>query len=128
MINLLFGTTISIITTLFVLAMLAFIAITFVRRGSIGKWGRLILVFILVGTSISALSATRDGFATTEAVFAMMSTQALICAAAGALIFLTGLVSIFIKNQKFRRAGFHLISILFIAQVLTVEASRAILN
>ena len=127
MFKLFFGDVISVLTTAFVLAMLVFIVLTYKNRANIDKWGRRILLFILVGTAISALSATRDGFATASAMFAMMSIQSLICAAAGALIFLAGLVAIFVRNQKFRRAGFQIISVLFIVQVLAIEVSRTVL-
>lgn len=125
MFDLFFGSVMSVITTVFVLALLAFAVVAFVRRGDIGKWGRLILIFILAGTAVSAFSATRDAYMTEKALFAPVSFQSLVCSAAGGLIFLTGIVSLFVKSQKFRKAAFQLISVSFIIQVLTVEISRA---
>jgi hypothetical protein len=127
MFNLYFGSVISILTTVFILALLAFIAVSILQRHKISRWGRLILIFILAGTAVSAFSATRDAFMLENALFAPMSIQSLICSIAGGLIFLTGLVSIFVKKQSFRRFSFHLISLLFLAQVISVEFSRAIL-
>lgn len=127
MFRLFFGDVISILTTVFVLAMLAFVVITFKNRGTISKWGRRILIFILVGTAISALSATRDAYMMESAVFSVRSIQSMLCSIAGGMIFLAGIVSIFIRNQKFRKTGFQIISVLFIIQVLAVEVSRTIL-
>jgi uncharacterized membrane protein len=125
MLKLYFGNAISIMTTVFVLALLFFVIYAFIRRGEIDKWGRYILVFILVGTAISGLSATRDAYMTANALFTPNGLQSLICAIAGGLIFLTGIVSLFVRKQAFRKIAFQLISIFFIIQVVTVEVSRA---
>lgn len=124
MINLLFGSLFSILTTVFVAGMLVFIALAHRYRSRIQKWGWLIGLFILIGTAISAFSAMRDGYATTEAVFAMNSMQSSLCSIAGGAIFLTGLVSIFLKNQLHKQRCFYIISGLFIIQVLVIEISR----
>jgi hypothetical protein len=124
MLQLYFGNVISIITTAFVLALIAFAVIAFVRRGSIGKWGRFILLFIIVGTAVSAFTATRDAFMMAGALFAPSSIQSLVCSIAGGLIFLTGIVCLFVRNQRFRKGAFQMISVLFLAQVLAVEVSR----
>ncbi|MPN29691.1 hypothetical protein SDC9_177144 [bioreactor metagenome] len=124
MLDLFFGDIYAVLTTVFVLVMLAFIIIVFIKRRSIEKWGRLILVFVLAGTIISALSAARDAFMMENALFALTSAQALICSVTGGLIYLIGLVSIFVRKQSFRRISFQLISVLFIIQVITIEASR----
>jgi hypothetical protein len=65
---------------------------------------------------------------TDNALFTPASVQSIVCSLAGGLIFLTGLVSIFVRNQKFRKAGFCLISALFLIQVVTIEASRIALS
>jgi hypothetical protein len=127
MFKLFFGDVMSVVTTVFVLAMFAFIVLAFINRGRITKWGRLILIFILAGTAISAFSATRDAFAMENAVFAMFGLQSAVCAIAGAAIVLLGLVMLFLKKQGARKAGFMMISALFLVQVMTVEVSRVIL-
>lgn len=128
MFNLFFGDLFSALTTVFVLGMLVFATISFLKRYRIEKWGRRILVFILVGTAISGLSAMRDAYMTNSALFSVSSIQSEICSLAGGLIFLIGLAAIFIRNQKFRKMSFHLISVFFIVQVITIEASRIALN
>jgi hypothetical protein len=127
MLTLFFGDLFSILTTLLVLGLLVFIALTIKNRGTITKWGRLILIFILAGTAVSAFSATRDAYMMEGALFSASSIQSTICSVAGGAIFLTGLISIFVRKQTFRRAVFHLISAFFVVQVLTIEISRAVI-
>jgi hypothetical protein len=125
MIDLYFRNAVSVITIALVLGMLAFIVLSITNGSKIQKWGRLIALFIVVGVAISALSATRDGFAAQNALFGMTSMQTLVCSLAGGAIALTGIVSIFLRKQAARRVCFHIISTLFVTQVLVVEISRA---
>lgn len=127
MLGLYFGDVISVVTILLVVG-LAVMAVLALKNGAkVTKWGRLIALFIVLGTAISALSATRDAYATQQAVFAMTSTQSTICSIAGGAIYLTGIVCIFLKKQEARRIGFIMITALFAVQVLTVEVSRAVI-
>ena len=127
MIDLYFKDAVTVITIGLVLAMLAFIVISITHGAKVQKWGRLIALFIVVGVAISALSATRDAYAMPGALFGMTSMQALVCAGAGAVITLTAIVSIFLKKQGAKRMCFHIISALFVVQVLAVEISRVAL-
>jgi len=128
MFQLFFGDPISLTITLAVLAVFAIIALSFIKNKQITKWGRLVLVVILIGTAISGLSATRDAYMTSDAMFAVESIQSTLCSIAGGLIFLVGLTVLFVKRQSFREFGFFLISLLFILQVITIEASRIVLG
>lgn len=124
MLNLFFGNAFSTLTTAAILAMFAFMTIALMKRNQIQKWGRLILLFVVVGTAISGLSAMRDAYMTAQAVFSVSSLQSTICSLAGGLIFLTAILALFIRKQAFRRFGFAIISIFFLAQVLVIEVSR----
>jgi hypothetical protein len=99
MITLYFKDMISILTTIFVLAVLTLITVSMIRRKSIEKWGRLILIIVLAGTAISGLSATRDAYMMQNALFSAGSFQSILCAAVGGLISLIGIISIFIRRQ-----------------------------
>jgi hypothetical protein len=125
MVNLYFADAVSVVTIALVLAMLVFIVLSFTSGAKVENWGRIIALFIVVGVAVSALSATRDGFAAQNALFGMSSMQALVCSVAGGAVVLTGLVSIFLKKQAARKVCFHIISVLFVTQVLVVEISRA---
>lgn len=122
MLKLYFDGVFSILTILLVIGLMVLVIYAFKRNAKIQKWGRLIALFIIVGTAISALSATRDGYATSEALFAMDSWQSNVCSIAGGAIFLTGLISVFLKKQ--RRVCFYLVAALFVVQVAVVEGSR----
>ncbi|MHC1696281.1 MAG: hypothetical protein AB9835_13645 [Eubacteriales bacterium] len=128
MLKLFFCDLFSVLTTVFILGMVVFIALASMQRNKIKKWGRLILIFIHVGTAISGLSAMRDAYMTEDALFSVNSMQSTVCSIIGGLIFLTGFLSIFIRNQKYKKAGFHLVSILFIIQVITIEATRVVFS
>ena len=127
MIDLYFRDAVTIITIGLVLAMLAFIVISITHGTKVTKWGRLIALFVVAGIAISALSATRDAYATQGALFAMDSMQSLVCSIAGGAIVLAAIVSIFLKRQGAKRVCFHIISALFVVQVLAVEISRVAL-
>jgi len=86
------------------------------------RWGFAILVFILLGTFVSMTAAMRDAYATENAMFAMTSVQSNLCSIAGMLIFLSGVVAVFLRRQ--RKTIFTVISVLFLFQVLVIEGSR----
>ncbi len=124
MYNLYFGDLWSVLTLVLVSGTLVFMAAVMRRRERITHWGRLVAVFILVGTTISAFAAMRDGYGTDNAVFSMTSAQSNLCSLAGGLIFVVGLCCLFWKRQPVRRLCFFVISVAFALQVLTIEVSR----
>jgi peptidoglycan/LPS O-acetylase OafA/YrhL len=107
--------------------MLLFIFVSILNHPKIHRWGRPILLLIVVGTAISGIAAVRDAYMMENALFATEGMQSMICSVAGGLIFLTGLIAIFIRNQKYRKAGYFFIVTLFLIQVVTIEGSRIML-
>lgn len=127
MIDLYFANVYSILTTLLVIANFT-LAITVIRRqATIQKWGRIMFLFIGIGLAISGLSAMRDGYASSNAVFSMTSIQSNICSIAGGAIFLLGFVSLLVRKQSWRKLSFMVIVALFTIQVLVIEGSRLML-
>jgi hypothetical protein len=126
MLALFFSNPISGVTTFVLAAILAFAVIAFARRASVQKWGRLLLLLILIGTAASATSAARDGYAMAGALFPMDGAITLLCGVAGGLIYLTGLVCLFWRRQGARRAGFFLAAGLMAVQIAAVEGSRVL--
>ena len=124
MLNLYFGNLFSIITTTLVVGMILFIGVSILNHQKILYWGRRILIFIIVGTGISGVSAIRDAYMTEKALFSPEGLQSTICSLAGSLIFLIGIVSIFVRNQKFRKIAYFVIAALFFIQIITIELSR----
>lgn len=117
----------SVVTIVFVLGVFVFIMLAVKNNRRITKWGWMIGLFLLIGTAVSALSAMRDGLATADAVFALNGVQAIVCTIAGGAILLTGVISIFLKKELYKKRGFYAISALFIIQVAVIEASRLLL-
>lgn len=127
MLNLYFGNLFSVLTIVFVAAIILFIVLTLKNRNIVKKWGKLIWLFILVGTAISAFSAIRDSYAAPGALFAMDSIESTICSIAGGAIFLTGIISLFLRNQIYKKRCFYILSVLFTCMVLVIEVSRVII-
>jgi hypothetical protein len=119
-----FGSFAATLNTLFLLAIVAFVVLATRKRAEIAKWGRLTALILLVGTAVSVLSATRDGYGAPGALFPMDGAQSLVCSIAGGLVYLTGIVCLFVRRQGFRRAGFYAAAGLMALMVLTVEGSR----
>lgn len=124
MIKLLFGDTYSILTTLAVIGLLSFALMRITKLASNISWGKSIALFIAFGLGVSFLSAMRDGYAGEAALFSMTSMQSDICSIAGTLVLLTGLLSLFVRKDAFRRGAFMTITALFLTQVLVIEISR----
>ncbi len=124
MLKLFFANPISVVTTAVLVIILAFAFTAYMKRASVQKWGRLLLVLILIGTAASATSAVRDGYAAAGALFAMDGAITLICGVAGGVIYLTGFVCLFWRRQNVRRAGFFIAAALMAAQIAAVEGSR----
>lgn len=124
MLALFFGNPISAVTTAVLAAIFAFVILAFAKRSTIEKWGRLLVLLILIGVAASATSAARDGYATQGALFPMDGAISLLCGVAGGAIFLTGLVCLFWRRQAARRAGFFIAAALMAVQIAAVERSR----
>ena len=124
MLQLYFGDFAGVVTTVLILGETALIIAALRKPGTIKKWGRLILLFVVIGTAISAFSAMRDAYMMENAVFAANSVQSIVCSAAGVFIALAGVAALIGRNQKFRRIIFYMISAAFVLQVLTVEVTR----
>ncbi len=124
MIEFFFNDIFATMTTVLVVALLA---ASYKLHTSPGfrRWGLAILVFILLGTFVSMTAAMRDAYATENAMFEMTSLQSNLCSIAGMLIFLSGVVALFLRRQ--RKTIFTVISVLFLFQVLVIEGSRILM-
>ena len=71
MLVLFFANTVSVFTTAVLIAILTIAILAFRRRLAISKWGRMLLLLILIGTAASATSAMRDSYGAEGALFPM---------------------------------------------------------
>jgi len=128
MIHLYLKDAVTTITTVLVIGLILFAGALILKRNQVEKWGKFILIFIVLGTAVSGLSATRDLYMTSEALFTVSSFQSTVCSILGGLIYLSGLIALLVKKQKVRRIIFFLISSFFMIQVMTIEISRLLLR
>ena len=133
-----FGNLTALLSTILLLAMFVFIGYTLVKQKSIRKWGRRIASLALLGLIVCCFVAARDGYqlsvqasfdnAVTAGLFKVDSIQSTLCCIGGGIIALICLLSIFIKNQKFRKVVFFVLSSAIIIKMLVIEISRIMMG
>lgn len=124
----------TIITTLLVLALLAYIVFCILKRGSINNWGWLILGLALLGLIVCCYAATRDGLDKTiqnkidgsvePGIFKLISVQNIIGCIGATIIIISGIIAIFVKKQDIKEILFFIMSSGILLKVLTIEISR----
>ena len=127
MANLFFGTVLKGITTGLALILLLYLWGTVANGRKVQAWGRRLVPALVVGTALSALSATRDCFMAQGALFAPDGFVGLACAIAGGVIYLLALAALLVHSQGFRKTAFILTAALLSAQIALVEGARILL-
>lgn len=127
----------TILSTIFVVLVLAYITVVMIKNNKITNWGRHIMVITFGGLYLCYLTATRDGYVesvqsiidgTTQiGLFAVNSIQSYLAAIGGIAIILIAIVSIFIKKQKYGKRIFSILSLIIIFKIFLIEISRIIL-
>lgn len=134
--SLYFGNITSTLSTLLVAATLAYILFTIVRHKNVVHWGRKIAVLAVLGLVVCCFVATRDGYhlsvqasfddAVTAGLFTINSIQSTLCCIGGAVIALSCISSIFIKNQRYRKSMFLALSLTILFKTFIIEISRGL--
>jgi hypothetical protein len=134
--SLYFGNITSTLSTLLVAATLAYILFTIVRHKNVVHWGRKIAVLAVLGLVVCCFVATRDGYhlsvqasfddAVTAGLFTINSIQSTLCCIGGAVIALSCISSIFIKNQRYRKSMFLVLSLTILFKTFIIEISRGL--
>ena len=125
--TLFFGDWLSGITTSLALGLLVWLGMVITRRGKIRGWGLRLLIAVVWGTALSALSATRDAFMMNGAVFAMPGFQSLLCMGLGIVIYGLGIIAMWVHTQAYRKFAFLLTAALLGVQIATIEMSRVVI-
>ena len=132
MLTLFFGDSLAIVSTVFLLAVLGIIAYTAAKHRKIEKWGRRTFVLAVVGLILCCLVATRDGLVDTmqggTGLFSLMSVQISLASVGGLVIAYSALSSIFIRNQKYRKVMFFVLSGAILFKAVLIEASRIVMS
>ena len=124
MIQLYFGSVPSILSTLLFLGFGVFFGVTLSKNAQIKHWGRVTLVVLLVGIVMSALSGTKDAVGTPTALFAMDSFVFIAASVLGGLAVLLGIITLFVRRQRFWQVAFYATSGIIILKTLLVEIAR----
>lgn len=132
--NLYFGNYVVTISTVLVLVVWTFIVFNLVRHKKIEFWGRRIAVLALIGLIVCCFVVMRDEYhlsvqasfdaSVNAGLFSVTGIQSVLCCIGGAIIFLCSFSAIFVKNQKYRKAIFFVLSCIIIFKTLLIEVSR----
>ena len=131
-----FGNTVSTVTTLMVILMYAGIGYSVYNRANIQFWGRRTLVLAIYGLVICCFAAARDGFDKTvqnaidgscaQGIFSLISVPTVAAYIGAAAIVLSGIATLFSKNQQFREICFYIMSGGVTLKVMAIELARII--
>lgn len=129
-----FGNFVTTVSTLLIFAMVCFIVYTIFKREGIQFWGRRVAFIALYGLLICCFVATRDNYhlsvqasfdnTVTAGLFTIYSIQSTLCCIGGAIITFSSISSIFVRNQKYRKVMFFVLSAAIIFKMLVIEISR----
>ena len=131
-----FGNTVSTVTTLMIILMYAGIGYSVYNRANIQFWGRRTLVLAIYGLVICCFAAARDGFDKTvqnaidgscaQGIFSLISAPTVAAYIGAAAIILSGIATLFSKNQQFREICFYIMSGGVTLKVMAIELARII--
>ena len=131
MVSLFFGDLCTVLSTIFLLAVLAFIVFLIVKRDGIERWGRRTFILAVSGLVVCCFVSTRDGYADAlrggTGFFALDSMQIFLAQVAGAVNGYATLSSVFVLNQKYRKAMFFTLSGSIVFKACLIEISRIVL-
>ncbi len=127
MAELFFGDMLKGITSGLAVILLLYLWGTVVYGRKMQAWGRRLVPAVIVGTALSALSATRDGFMAQGALFAPDGFVSLACAIAGVAVYLLAIAAVVVRKQGFRKTAFVLTAALLSVQIALVEGARILL-
>lgn len=129
-----FGNTVTAVTTIMIVILIAFIALSVCKRDSIQFWGRRCVFLLIYGLVICCFAAARDGLDKTiqnavdgsceAGLFSLVSVPNIIGCIGALIIIISASAVPFAKNQHTREIWFYLMSGGIAAKILTVEAAR----
>lgn len=124
MLKLYFGSTNSIISTLLIVVFGIFFGIVLAKRNSITHWGLLVLILFFLGLFMSIMSGMKDGMGTPASLIPNNHWMMAALCILGGLVFLIGIITLFIRKQDFWQVSFFMISGIIIIKILLTEGFR----
>lgn len=133
-----FGNTISTVTTLSILLLIAFIIFAVARRGIITHWGLMSLILLVFGLTVCCLAAARDGLDKTiqhtidgscnPGIFPLLSFPNII-GCIGALMIIAAAIAVPIASSQYsKQIWFYIMSGGVMLKIVTVEIARIFVN
>ena len=131
------GNFVTTLATLLLIITGSYIVCTIRKRNDIEYWGRRIAFLATFGLIICCFVAARDHYhlsvqasfdtSVEPGRFTIDSIQSTACCLGGAVIAFASLSSIFVRNQKYRKVMFFMLSATMIMKMLIIEISRWII-
>ena len=133
-----FGNTISTVTTLSILLLIAFIIFAVARRGIITHWGLMSLILLVFGLTVCCLAAAKDGLDKTiqhtidgscnPGIFPLLSFPNII-GCIGALMIIAAAIAVPIASSQYsKQIWFYIMSGGVMLKIVTVEIARIFVN
>ena len=132
-----FENTVTTITTLMILALLAFIGCTIANHAEIAYWGRRSLILLIFGLVVCCFAAARDGLDKTiqhaidgscaPGLFPLISVPTIIGCVGALLILIAAIATPIAKNQRVREIWFYVMSGGAVLKIVTMEIARILL-
>ena len=129
-----FGDALCTLTTLLLMGVIGFMGVTIAYRRRISLWGKRVAILSAWGFTACVFAAASDGYHLSvqasanpdvpPGLFAADTAQSILGSLGGAIAILCALLCLFIRNQKFRKAVFFVISAIIAAKILLVEIAR----
>lgn len=126
------------VTTVLLITYIGFIVYSFVSKNQIEYWGRRSLILFAYGLLICCFAATRDGLDKTiqytidescaPGIFHLVSIPNIVGCIGAAIILISGIAIIFVKNQHLRKILFFIMSSGALLKIITVEIARIIVK
>lgn len=130
------GNTVTTLTTLMILALLAFIGGTVAYRTQIAFWGRRSLLLFICGLVVCCFAAARDGLdktiqnaidgSCTPGLFSLVSIPTVVGCIGALLIIIAAIATPIAKTQQARQVWFYLMSSGTVWKILTMEIARIV--
>ena len=135
--NLFFRDGITTITTVLLIGLIAYMIFLVRRRKQISAWGRRTLLLFGWGLLICITAATRDSFhlseqhaidgSTAPGLFSLVSIPSVVGMIGAAVIVLSGLLSLFLRRQEFRRTLCFTMMSGIVLKIVVIEIARILL-
>lgn len=132
--KLFFGNTVTTVTTIMLISILAWVVYTFINRANVNYWGRRTLVLAAYGLVSCCFAAARDGLdkaiqaaidgSCTPGMFSLISIPTMIGCIGAVIIIIAGFITIFVKKQDIREILYFVMSGGILLKIFIIEISR----